>query len=194
MNHPARAVRLLAFAASLRRASWNRRLIAIAAAAAERGGATVDLADFHQFDVPLFDGDVLAASGVPEGALELARRVTAADGIMIASPEYNYSLPGTLKNLIDWLSRIRPVPIRGKTAMLLSASIGQVGGVRGLWQLRVPLEGLGMIVSPDMYALPWAEKALDEGGRLKEAERQLRLEEMIATYLTMTRKLAAPSR
>ena len=193
MNHPARAVRLLAFAASLRRASWNRRLIAIAAAAAERGGATVDLADFHQFDVPLFDGDVLAASGVPEGALELARRVTAADGIMIASPEYNFSLPGTLKNLIDWLSRIRPVPIRGKTAMLLSASTGQVGGVRGLWQLRVPLEGLGMIVSPDMYALPWAEKILDEGGRLKEPERQLRLEEMIATYLTMTRKLAAPS-
>jgi chromate reductase len=192
LNDPARGVRLLAFAASLRRSSWNRRLIALAAAAAERGGAVVDLADFHEFDVPLFDGDVLAASGVPNGALELARRVSAADGIMISSPEYNYSLPGTLKNLIDWLSRLRPVPIRGKVAMLLSASNGQVGGLRGLWQLRIPLEGLGTIVSPDMYSLPWADKGFEEDGRLKEPERQARLEEMIGGYLSLTRKVAAP--
>jgi chromate reductase, NAD(P)H dehydrogenase (quinone) len=184
-------VRLLAFAASLRRASWNRRLIAIAAAAAERVGAVIDRADFHEFDVPLFDGDVLKASGVPPGALELARRVAEADGVMIASPEYNYSLPGTIKNLIDWLSRIKPVPLRGKTAILLSASNSQVGGVRGLWQLRIPLEGLGMIVSPDMYALPWADKVFDEDGRFKEPERQARLEEMIASYVTLTRRLSA---
>jgi chromate reductase len=184
-------VRLLAFAASLRRASSNRRLIASAAAAAERSGAVIDSADFHEFDVPLFDGDVLAASGVPPGALELARRVTGADGVMIASPEYNFSLPGTIKNLIDWLSRIKPVPLRGKTAMLLSASNGQVGGIRGLWQLRIPLEGLGMIVSPDMYALPWADTAFDEEGHLKEKERQARLEEMIAGYVTLTRRLSA---
>jgi chromate reductase, NAD(P)H dehydrogenase (quinone) len=191
LSRPERAVRLLAFAASLRRASWNRRLIAIAAAAAERVGAAIDAADFHEFDVPLFDGDVLAASGVPPGALELARRVAGADGVMIASPEYNFSLPGTIKNLIDWLSRIKPVPVRGKTAMLLSASNGQVGGIRGLWQLRIPLEGLGMIVSPDMYTLPWADKAFDDDGRLKEPERQARLEEMIASYVTLTRRLSA---
>lgn len=191
MSRPDRAVRLLAFAASLRRESWNRRLLAIAAAAAERVGAVIDSADFHEFDVPLFDGDVFAASGVPAGALELARRVAAADGVMIASPEYNYSLPGTIKNLIDWLSRIKPVPIRGKTAMLLSASNSQVGGIRGLWQLRIPLEGLGMIVSPDMYALPWADKAFDEDGRLKESERQARLDEMIASFVTLTRRLSA---
>jgi chromate reductase len=185
-------VRLLAFAASLRRASWNRRLITVAVAAAERAGASVDLADFHEFDVPIFDGDVLAETGVPQGALELARRVAAVDGMLISSPEYNYSLPGTLKNLIDWVSRLRPVPIRGKTAMLLAASNGQVGGIRGLWQLRIPLEGLGVIVSPDMYSLPWADVAFDDGGRLKEAERQSRLEQMIAGYVTFTRKLVAP--
>jgi chromate reductase len=186
-------VRLLAFAASLRRGSWNRRLIALAAAAAKGAGAVVDLADFHEFDVPLFDGDVLAASGVPQGAKELARRVTAADGMIVSAPEYNYSLPGTLKNLIDWLSRIRPVPIRGKTAMLLSASTSQVGGIRGLWQLRIPLEGLGMVVSPDMYALPLADKAFDEEGHLKEVERQARLEDMIQSYLGLTRQLSATS-
>jgi NAD(P)H-dependent FMN reductase len=184
-------VRILAFAASLRRASSNRRLIELAVESARRGGAVVDLADFHEFDVPLFDGDVLAASGIPRGATELARRVSEADGLMIASPEYNYSLPGTLKNLIDWLSRIKPVPIRGKTAMLLAASNGQVGGQRGLWQLRIPLEGLGMIVAPDMYSLPWADASLADDGTLKEPERQARLDQMVGGFLTMTRKLSA---
>jgi chromate reductase len=186
-------VRLLAFAASLRRASWNRRLITLAVEAAARGGAEVDLADFHEFDVPLFDGDLLSASGVPAGTLELARRVAEVDGMMIAAPEYNFSLPGTLKNLIDWLSRVKPVPIRGKTAMLLSASTSQVGGIRGLWQLRIPLEGLGMIISPDMYTLPWADAAFADDGTLKEQERQTRLQEMVAGFLTMTRRLTAPA-
>lgn len=184
-------VRLLAFAASLRAGSWNRRLIAVAAAAAAQRGAEVELVDFHAFDVPLFDGDLLSASGVPAGALEFSRLVSAADGMMVAAPEYNFSLPGTLKNLIDWVSRVRPVPIRGKTAMLLSASAGQVGGIRGLWQLRIPLEGLGMIVSPDMYSLPWADKAYAGDGTLKEPERQTRLEEMVAGFVTMTGKLSS---
>lgn len=193
MSRPAGGVRLLAFAASLRRASWNRRLITLAVEAAARGGAKVDLADFHEFDVPLFDGDLLSASGVPAGTLELARRLAEVDGMMIAAPEYNFSLPGTLKNLIDWLSRMKPVPIRGKTAMLLSASTSQVGGIRGLWQLRIPLEGLGMIISPDMYTLPWADAAFAEDGTLKEQERQTRLQEMVAGFLTMTWRLTAPA-
>ncbi len=184
-------VRLLAFAASLRRASLNRRLLALAVEAATNAGARVDLAEFREFDVPLFDGDAFAAVGVPSGAMELARRVSEADGLMIASPEYNFSLPGTLKNLIDWLSRLKPVPIRGKTAMLLSASNSQVGGIRGLWQLRIPLEGLGTIVPPDMYTLPWADAAFTEDGRLKETERQSRLEQMISGFLLMTRRLTA---
>lgn len=159
---------------------------------ASRHGAEIDLADFHDFDVPLFDGDLLSASGLPDGAQELARRITAADGLMISSPEYNYSLPGTLKNLIDWVSRIKPVPLRGKTGMLLSASTSQVGGIRGLWQLRIPLEGLGMILHPDMYTLPWAEKMFDGDGKINDEERQARLQEMLKGYLTMTRKLLAP--
>jgi chromate reductase, NAD(P)H dehydrogenase (quinone) len=183
-------VRLLAFAASLRAGSWNRRLIAVAAAAARRG-AEVELVDFHAFDVPLFDGDLLTASGIPPGAQEFARLISAADGMLVAAPEYNFSLPGTLKNLIDWVSRVRPVPLRGKTAMLLSASNGQVGGIRGLWQLRIPLEGLGMFVSPDMYTLPWADQAFTDDGTLKEQERQTRLEGMVAGFVTLTGKLSS---
>ena len=75
--------------------------------------------------------------------------------------------------------------------MLLSASNGQVGGIRGLWQLRIPLEGLGVIVSPDMYSLPWADKAFADDGTLKEQERQARLEGMVAGFVTMTGKLSS---
>jgi len=183
-------LRLLAFAASLRRESWNRKLLRLAADLAREAGAEVDVAEFREFDMPLYDADLLALSGIPAGAGELARRVGAADGLLLASPEYNFSLPGTLKNAIDWLSRLKPMPLRGKSGLLLSASNGQIGGIRGLWQLRIPLEGLGVLVYPDMYALPWAEKAFDVDGRLTDAERQERLARLVKAYLDVARKLA----
>jgi chromate reductase, NAD(P)H dehydrogenase (quinone) len=182
-------VRLLAFAASLRHGSFNRKLVALAAEVAREAGVEVDLADFREFDVPLYDGD-LREQGFPAGAEELARRVRAADGLMIASPEYNYSLPGTLKNAIDWVSRMRPVPLRGKHGFLLAASTGQVGGIRGLWQLRIPLEGLGVTLSPDMYTLPWAERMFDERGQLTEPPRMETLRKMLGGYLEMGRRLS----
>jgi NAD(P)H-dependent FMN reductase len=183
--------RLLAFAASLRRESWNRKLVGLAVELAREVGAEVDVAEFREFDMPLYDADLQAVLGIPAGASELARRVGAADGLLLASPEYNFSLPGTLKNAIDWVSRIRPMPLRGKSALLLSASNGQVGGVRGLWQLRIPLEGLGVLVYPDMYTLPWADKAFGPDGKLIELERQARLASMVRGYLGVARKLAA---
>lgn len=183
-------MQVLALAASLRRASHNRRLIALATEVARGKGAEVDLADFREFDVPLYDGDLQARDGVPAGAREFGARITAAGGLLLSSPEYNYSLPGTLKNLIDWVSRLKPMPLRGKSCLLLAASNGQFGGIRGLWQLRIPLEGLGVVVNPDMYALPWAEQAFDDSGRLREADRQQRLETMVAGYLDLARRLA----
>ena len=184
-------MKLLAFAASLRRASLNRRLIGLTATLARARGAEVDLAEFREFDMPLYDGDLQASDGIPAGALALAERVGAADGLLLASPEYNYSLPGTLKNAIDWVSRIRPVPLRGKSCLLLAASNGQFGGIRGLWQLRIPLEGLGVVVYPDMYALPWAAKAFGEDGRLADSDRQARLESVLGGYLDLAGRLSA---
>ena len=95
-------MRLFAFAASLRRDSLNRKLLRLAEQAAERAGATIDHADFREFDMPLYDGDVEAASGLPPGAQKLRERFLGADAFMIVSPEYNFSIPGTLKNAIDW--------------------------------------------------------------------------------------------
>ena len=157
-------MKIFALAGSRRAASHNRALLGHAAAIAVRHGATVDIAEFRDFDMPLYDGDLEAASGIPEGARALAARITAADAILLASPEYNFSVPGVLKNAIDWLSRTKPMPLRGKRALLLSASPSLVGGNRGLWALRVPLEVLGVHVFPDMYSLAQAHEKLDASG------------------------------
>jgi chromate reductase len=182
-------VRLLAFAASLKRESLNRKLINLAVELAREAQVEVDLADFREFDMPLYDADLQHSAGFPEGAQELARRIGAVDGLMIASPEYNYSLPGTLKNAIDWVSRMKPMPLRGKHGVLLAASTSLVGGSRGLWALRVPLEGLGVMLLPDMFALAQAPQAFDEHGKLKDPELQKRLSKLVHGYLDMGKKL-----
>ena len=162
-------MRILAFAASLRSASLNHKLIQLAARLAAREGAEVDVVRFREFDMPLYDGDEDAAHGLPEGARKLQRRVEGAAALMIAVPEYNYSIPGPLKNAIDWVSRARPMPWRGRAVYLMSTAPSAMGGVRGLWQTRIPLEGCGAIVFPDMFALPHGTTAFDERGGLRDS-------------------------
>lgn len=182
-------VSLLAFAASLRASSLNRRLLHAAVGIARGKGAVIDLADFHEFDMPLYDGDLQAREGIPAGAQELGRRLLATDGLLLASPEYNYSIPGTLKNAIDWMSRIKPLPTKGKSALLLSASTGLVGGNRGLWAVRVPLEMLGMHVYPEMFSLATADKAMDPDGAPIDPAAKQRLENLVAAYLETASRL-----
>jgi chromate reductase len=184
-------VRLLAFAASLRRGSLNRKLLHVAIDVARRQGADVDEHPFSEFEFPNYNADVEHSTGLPDAVVRLGRLIEASDGLLLASPEYNYSVPGTLKNTIDWISRIKPYPTRGRWAFLMSSSNGMIGGIRGLWQLRIPLEGMGTFVHPDMYTLPQGQQAFDESGRLKEADRLERLETMIAGYLEAVRKARA---
>ncbi len=183
-------MKFLMFAASLRKESMNRKLIGLAAGIVRGAGHVVDLADFHEFDMPLYNGDLQAQSGLPPGALEMVRRIEGADGLIIASPEYNYSLPGTLKNAIDWVSRAKPMPLRGKSGLLLSAATSVVGGIRGLWQLRIPLEGLGVFLYPDMFALAAADKAFAEDGTLKDPTLSSWLQTIMASYLKAAEALA----
>ncbi len=178
-------MKLLAFAASLRRGSLNRKLIALAAEAARKAGAEVDLADFREFELPIYDGDVDAASGLPPGGAALRQRVEAADALMISAPEYNYSIAGPLKNAIDWVSRARPMPWRGRSVLLMSASPSPMGGIRGLWQTRIPLEGCGALVFPDMFALPHADKAFDDDGRLRDPALAERLQRDVTGFVRL---------
>ncbi len=183
-------LRLLAFAASLRQASWNRRLLGVTVEVARANGAEVDLAEFREFAMPLYDADLQAAEGIPSGAQLLSARIRAADGILLASPEYNFSMPGTIKNAIDWVSREKPMPLRGKSAMLLSTSPGLVGGNRGLWALRVPLESLGVHVHPDMFSLAQGDKAFDAAGQFTDPVVRERLGKMVQGYLKVAEALA----
>ena len=139
---------------------------------AEQAGATVDLASMRDFDVPLYDGDLEKAQGIPAGAQELQRRLLASDAFIISSPEYNGSMPGTIKNLIDWVSRFRPQPFDTRHGLLLSASPSLAGGNRGLWALRMPLEHLGARVFPDMFSLAMAHKAFAGGGHRRPRARE----------------------
>jgi NAD(P)H-dependent FMN reductase len=156
-------VRVLVFAASLRTGSLNDRLATLAAAVVEQKGGSVDRASMADFDCPSYDGDVEAEEGIPAGAQEFRRRLLAADAFIIASPEYNASMPGTLKNLIDWGSRFRPQPFKRKHGLLMSASPSMAGGNRGLWSLRVPLEHLGANLYPDMFSLAKAHEMFADG-------------------------------
>ena len=175
---------VLIFAASLRTGSLNQQLIALAAAVARHAGATVDLASMREFDVPSYDGDVETTAGIPKGAHELQRRLIACDAFIVASPEYNGSMPGVFKNLIDWTSRFRPQPFDGKQALLMSASPSMSGGNRGLWALRMPLEHLGARVYPDMFSLAQAHKAIVEGD-FADAALRARFEKNLQAFLSL---------
>ena len=183
-------MKILSLCGSLRVESLNRKLLAIAVAIAEREGAVVDRSDARILDVPLYDGDIEAASGLPPAAAALAARIVASDALLIASPEYNFSVPGVLKNAIDWLSRAKPMPLRGKRALLLSASPSLVGGNRGLWALRMPLEAIGVHVYPDMFSLASADKAVQDGA-LKDPQLAKLLDGMVKRWVAEGKRLGA---
>ncbi|MFI0264213.1 NADPH-dependent FMN reductase [Streptomyces sp. NPDC017056] len=179
------AIRVLVFGAALRAGSTNARLASLAADVIAVGGAQVDLARMREFDMPLYDGDLEEAEGLPAGALALAERIGRCDAFVISSPEYNASVPGPLKNAIDWVSRVRPQPFKTKHALLLSSSPSLVGGNRGLWALRVPLEHLGTRVYPDMFSLSRAHESFTEDGRLAQPGAQERLTETITGFMRL---------
>ncbi|MGW1653758.1 NADPH-dependent FMN reductase [Streptomyces atratus] len=178
-------VRVLVFGAARRAGSTNAQLASLASGLVAEAGAEVDMASMRDFDMPLYDGDVEAAEGLPAGALALCERIQRCDAFVISSPEYNGSVPGLLKNAIDWVSRVRPQPFKTRHALLLSASPSLIGGNRGLWALRVPLEHLGTRVYPDMFSLSRAHEGFTENGRLARPEAQERLGEIISGFMQL---------
>lgn len=180
---------LLVFGASLSSGSLNDRLATLVASVA-RQRLTVDRGRMEDFDSPSYDADREAAEGLPSGAEALRRRIEGADAFVIVSPEYNGSMPGALKNAIDWVSRAKPQPFNGKQGLLLSASPSLAGGNRGLWALRVPLEHLGARMYPDMFSLAQAHQAFDANGRIASAALQQRLEQTITCFLDLVEAAA----
>jgi len=178
-------VSFLVFSASLRRESLNTQLASLAARAIETNGGVADLGSMAEIDCPSYNADVQDGSGFPAGAEELRRRIEGSDAFVISSPEYNASLPGALKNAVDWVSRYRPQPFHERHALLLSASPSMVGGNRGVWALRVPFEHLGARVYPDMFSLAQAHLAFDGEGQIGNGELRRRFETTIVNFMDL---------
>ncbi len=159
---------LLIFAGSLRVDSCNKKFAREALRLAKEIGVDGEFVDLKDYPMPVYDADIEAVSGIPEATARLGKKIASADALLISTPEYNGSIPGVLKNVVDWLSREKPVSLTGKHLLLLAASPGALGGIRSLWHSRQPFEVLGVHVFPGMMGLPNAYNAFDEQGRLKE--------------------------
>jgi chromate reductase, NAD(P)H dehydrogenase (quinone) len=178
-------VSFLMFSASLQKNSLNTQLVKLAKEIIEKNGGKVEFRSMADFDTPSFNQDLEASNTPPPGAIALRDRIVFNDAFIIASPEYNGAMPGLLKNAIDWVSRFRPQPFNEKQALLMSASPSMVGGNRGLWSLRVPLEHLGARVYPNMFSLAMAHKSFTPDGKLSDATISARFEENITGFMAL---------
>jgi NAD(P)H-dependent FMN reductase len=167
--------RILAFAGSARRESFNKKLIKIATAGAEAAGASVTLIDLADFELPLFNQDLEAEKGLPEKAVALKKLFVEHDGLLMSCPEYNSSITPLWKNTIDWISRQAPgesplAAFKGKVATIMSASPGKLGGLRGLVHVRSILGNIGVVVLPEQIAISEASGAFTPDGKLQDAK------------------------
>jgi chromate reductase len=187
--------KILVFAGSARSGSYNKLLAHIAENSAREAGADVTFVDFRDLALPLFDQDLEAASGMPEGAKKFKALLRESDGFIISSPEYNSSIAPALKNAIDWASRPESddepalVAFHGKVAALLSASPGGLGGMRGLVHLRSILGNIGVLVLPDQVSISAAYEAFEESGKLKDERKAKQVADVARTLVEVAGKL-----
>ncbi len=187
-------VKIVALAGSTREGSYNKKLAKIAAQAAQAAGADVSVIDLRDFPLPLFDEDLEKRDGAPDSAKKIKDILKFSDGFLIASPEYNSSITGVLKNTIDWTSRPSPdepplVCFQGKTAAIMSASPGGLGGLRGLVTLRSILGNIGVLVLPNQVSVSKAHEAFNADGSLKDAQQTASIKNLAAQLVSTLQKL-----
>lgn len=188
--------KILAFAGSTREASFNKKLVKVAMAGARAAGADTTFLDLRDLNLPLFDEDLEASKGLPEGGKRLKDMLRAHHGLLISSPEYNSSVSAVLKNAIDWASRPEPgePPLscfNDKVAGLMGSSPGALGGLRGLVHLRAILGNINVIVLPGQMAVGMAQEAFDDSGRLKDPKQTASVEKIGQTVAETVRRLRA---
>lgn len=165
---------LLGISGSLRAGSTNRLLLR---EAARHFGGPFKEGDIR---VPLYDGDEEDASGVPEDVQRLADQIATADAIVISTPEYNQSLSGSLKNALDWVSRVEGKPWAGKPVAVMSAAAGRAGGARAVYALRLAMNPFRARVLPFEMLLANARKEFDDQGRLLSERNSAQLAVLMA--------------
>ncbi|MDP2313874.1 MAG: NAD(P)H-dependent oxidoreductase [Pseudomonadota bacterium] len=182
-------IRVAAIAGSYRTDSYNRTLLAIGVTALRLRGVEVDLIDLRALALPVYDGDLEADPGPPAGAIELKARIRGAQALLIASPEYNGSIPGGLKNAIDWASRAPDAAFGGKVAAIMGASPGGLGSVRGLAHLRQCLTALDVWVVPSQVTVPAAHKAFAADGSLLDPRTDEQVTRLVERLLESVARL-----
>lgn len=177
-------INVLALAGSTRDDSLNKKLIVEAADLASQMGANVIVIDLKDYPIPFCDSDLIEKEGVPANALELRKLMIQSQAILIASPEFNASIPALLKNFLDWVSvdeegNASRAAYKEKKFGIMSASPGKEGGVKGLDHLRDIIEDVGGTVIPEQVAVPSAYNAFDEEGKLKDPQLISQLQELV---------------
>ena len=176
---------VFAFAASLREASWNKKLLAVAARDLEAMGVSVDVFDLKAANIPLYDEDLLQKQ-IPAGVADFKARVGKASAVLIVTPEYNYGMPGVLKNVIDWASRPPPTnPFRGKLCAHIGATPGGGGTIQSQQQLHHVLSvGVMAWVMPGLgMGLSQADKAFDPSGALIDPQGKKNLASFLGRFV-----------
>src|SRR3954451_6213520 len=158
--------KILAFAGSFREKSYNKRVLEIAADGARRAGAEVDTVDLRDYFMPVFCPDEILKNGFDPTALRFQELLNDYHGLMIATPEYNASVPGGMKNIFDWASRKSDKfglgeVFKNKFAAMISASPGSFGGIRCLAHLRQILSIMGVTVLPSEIAVTFVAEKFD---------------------------------
>jgi NAD(P)H-dependent FMN reductase len=195
-------MKLLVFAGSTRLNSWNRKLAKVAAAMARSAGAEVTHLELADFDVPMYNAD-LEAKGTPADVMKLKQLFYEHPAWLICSPEYNASYPALLKNTLDWLSSpVKNDPVwsddfrfsRGKVVGVLSASNGNLGGIRSQSHLVPLLFNLHCWVAPHTFALSRAATAFTEDGKLADGKTAPRIQAVIDQVLWAAARLDPESK
>lgn len=185
--------KILVFAGSIRTGAYSGRTADAATRELALQGAEVTRISLADYPLPIMDQDLEREKGVPENAYRFARMIAAHDGMLIASPEYNASIPPLLKNTLDWVSRIRRdngrafKPFEGKVAGLCSSSEGNFAGARGLYHLRAVLMACGVEVITPQCAIGRAHEAFDEEGELREERVRMAMQTVVGTLIERTR-------
>jgi chromate reductase, NAD(P)H dehydrogenase (quinone) len=184
--------KILAFAGSLRKDSYNKKLVKIAIKGAQNAGAEVTYLDLKEFPLPVYDQEIEDSSGLPENALKLKKLLWDHKGFLIACPEYNSSMPAAFKNMIDWTSRNASAEevylscFIDKVVTLMSASPGGLGGLRGLVHARSVFSNIYSLVLPQQKSISQAHEAFNDAGDLKDGRQQnevLNLGKQLAEFL-----------
>lgn len=184
----ASAVRVLGISGSLRKGSYNTSLLRAAGELLPEG---MSLETFDLSPIPLYNEDIREA-GYPPPVQELRDRIAAADALLIVTPEYNYGVPGVLKNAIDWASRPPNQPMNGKPLAMMGATPGVLGTVRAQMNLRQVCVAVNMIPvhRPEVFVGKANEK-IDAEGRLTDETTRKFIRELLVSLADLTHKLAA---